>query len=309
MDYPMNNNEEALVSRCGYIALIGIPNAGKSTLLNQMVGAKVSIVSPKVQTTRAIITGICIEDQSQLIFIDTPGIFKADDKRRLERSIVKTAWNGLEGADIIALLIDSRKGICANTEVIIEGLKDVEKPVVVILNKVDVVSKENLLLLAEAINERVQPETIFMISALHNDGVDDIKSYLASRVREGIWMYDEEQISTAPLRFLSAEVTREKLFLKLDKELPYSLSVDVESWKEDEESITIHQIIYVLKESQKGIVLGKRGTMIKQVGQWAREELSEIVEKKVNLFLHVKVKPDWIDNKSIYNDLGIDYAS
>ncbi|MCH2037961.1 MAG: GTPase Era [Rickettsiales bacterium] len=301
-------HEEA-VTRCGYVALIGVPNAGKSTLLNQMVGAKVSIVSPKVQTTRAIITGICIEDQSQLIFIDTPGIFKADDKRRLERSIVKTAWNGLEGADIIALLIDAQKGICANTEVIIDGLKSIGKPVIVILNKVDVVAKNKLLLIAEEIQQKVSPDTIFMISALKNDGVDDVKSYLASRVRPGMWMYDEEQISTAPLRFLSAEITREKLFLKLDKELPYSLSVDVESWQEDEESVTIHQIIYVLKDSQKGIILGKKGSMIKQVGQWAREELSEIVEKKVNLFLHVKVKPDWIDNQSIYTDLGIDYAS
>lgn len=301
-------HEEA-VTRCGYVALIGVPNAGKSTLLNQMVGAKVSIVSPKVQTTRAIITGICIEDQSQLIFIDTPGIFKADDKRRLERSIVKTAWNGLEGADIIALLIDARKGICANTEVIIDGLKAIGKPVIVILNKIDVVAKNQLLLIAEEIQQKVNPQTIFMVSALKNDGVDDMKSYIASQVRPGVWMYDEEQISTAPLRFLSAEITREKLFLKLDKELPYSLSVDVESWHEDEESVTIHQIIYVLKDSQKGIVLGKKGSMIKQVGQWSREELSKIIEKKVNLFLHVKVKPDWIDNQSIYTDLGIDYAS
>lgn len=296
-------------SKCGHVALIGAPNAGKSTLLNQMIGAKVSIVSPKIQTTRAMVTGIYSEENTQLIFIDTPGIFKPDRKRRLERSIVKTAMAGLERAEIIALLVDSRKGICPNTEMILEFLEKTDQPVVVILNKIDVADKNNLLELATLLQKRVDPVHIFMISALKNDGVADIIQFLMDRCQEGEWIYDEDQISTAPIRLLATEITREKIFLNLDQELPYSITVEAESWQEEEDSVTIHQVVYVLKETQKGIVLGKKGAMIKQIGQQARREIAAILEKKVHLYLHVKVKPEWIDSKSFYDDQGIDFAS
>ncbi|MGC1670134.1 MAG: GTPase Era [Pseudolabrys sp.] len=291
---------------CGFVALIGAPNAGKSTLLNGLVGSKVSIISHKVQTTRALIRGIAVEGQSQLIFVDTPGIFSP--RRRLDRAMVTTAWSGAHEADVVGVLIDSRKGLDEEAESILARLGDVKPPKLLILNKVDVVAKEVLLDLAKAANAAAKFEATFMVSALTGDGVADLKVWLAQRVPPGPWLYPPEQMSDAPIRQLAAEITREKLFERLHQELPYHSTVETESWKELRAGdIRIEQTIYVERESQQKIVLGKGGQTIKAIGEAARREIAEIVEAKVHLFLFVKVREGWGEDPERYRAMGLEF--
>ncbi|MFZ0177183.1 MAG: GTPase Era [Pseudolabrys sp.] len=291
---------------CGFVALIGAPNAGKSTLLNGLVGSKVSIISHKVQTTRALIRGITVEGQSQLIFVDTPGIFSP--RRRLDRAMVTTAWSGAHEADLVGVLIDSRKGLDEEAESILARLGDVKPPKLLILNKVDVVAKEALLDLAKAANAAAKFEATFMVSALTGDGVADLKVWLAQRVPPGPWLYPPEQMSDAPIRQLAAEITREKLFERLHQELPYHSTVETESWKELRAGdIRIEQTIYVERESQRKIVLGKGGQTIKAIGEAARREIAEIVEAKVHLFLFVKVREGWGEDPERYRAMGLEF--
>ncbi|MGA8888276.1 MAG: GTPase Era [Pseudolabrys sp.] len=291
---------------CGFVALIGAPNAGKSTLLNGLVGSKVSIISHKVQTTRALIRGITVEGQSQLIFVDTPGIFSP--RRRLDRAMVTTAWSGAHEADLVGVLIDSRKGLDEEAESLIARLGDVKPPKLLILNKVDVVAKEALLDLAKAANAAAKFEATFMVSALTGDGVADLKVWLAQRVPPGPWLYPPEQMSDAPIRQLAAEITREKLFERLHQELPYHSTVETESWKELRAGdIRIEQTIYVERESQRKIVLGKGGQTIKAIGEAARRKIAEIVEAKVHLFLFVKVREGWGEDPERYRAMGLEF--
>jgi GTP-binding protein Era len=291
---------------CGFIALIGAPNAGKSTLLNALVGSKVSIISHKVQTTRALIRGIAVEGQSQLIFVDTPGIFSP--RRRLDRAMVTTAWSGAHEADLVGVLVDSRKGLDEEAEGILGKLGDVRPPKLLILNKVDVVPKEALLELAKAANATAQFEATFMVSALTGDGVVDLKAWLTQRVPPGPWLYPPDQMSDAPLRQLAAEITREKLFERLHQELPYHSTVETEVWKELRAGdIRIEQTIYVERESQRKIVLGKGGQTIKAIGEAARKEIAGIVEAKVHLFLFVKVREGWGEDPERYRAMGLEF--
>jgi GTP-binding protein Era len=293
-------------TRCGFVALIGAPNAGKSTLLNTFVGSKVTIVSHKVQTTRALVRGIALEGGAQLIFVDTPGIFAP--KRRLDRAMVTTAWSGAHDADAVAVLIDARKGLDDEAEAILMGLAEVRQPKLLLLNKIDLVEREKLLALAKAANERVAFAATFMISALTGDGVNDAKRWLAEKMPPGPWLYPPEQMSDAPLRQLAAEITREKLFHRLHQELPYQSTVETESWKELRDgSIRIEQTIYVERESQRKIVLGKGGAAIKKIGAEARKEISEIAEKSVHLFLFVKVREGWGDDPERYRGMGLEF--
>jgi GTP-binding protein Era len=293
-------------TRCGFIALIGAPNAGKSTLLNALVGAKVTIVSRKVQTTRALIRGIAVAGQAQLIFVDTPGIFLP--RRRLDRAMVTTAWGGAHDADLVGVLIDARKGLNEEAEAILSRLAEVRQPKLLILNKVDVVAKETLLALAKAANDKAAFEATFMVSALKGDGVADLKAWLAARVPAGPWLYPPEQMSDAPLRQLAAEITREKLFERLHQELPYHSTVETEVWKELRKGdIRIEQTIYVERESQRKIVLGKGGHTIKAIGEAARKEIAEIAEAKVHLFLFVKVREGWGEDSERYKAMGLEF--
>jgi GTPase len=293
---------------CGFVALIGAPNAGKSTLLNGLVGSKVSIISHKVQTTRALIRGIAVEGQSQLIFVDTPGIFSP--RRRLDRAMVTTAWSGAHEADLVGVLIDSRKGLDEEAEGILARLGDVKPPKLLILNKVDVVAKEALLDLAKAANAAAKFEATFMVSALTGDGVADLKVWLAQRVPPGPWLYPPEQMSDAPIRQLAAEITREKLFERLHQELPYHSTVETESWKELRAGdIRIEQTIYVERESQRKIVLGKGGQTIKAIGSDARREIADAVETKVHLMLFVKVRENWGDDPERYREIGLEFPN
>jgi GTP-binding protein Era len=293
-------------SHCGIVALIGAPNAGKSTLLNALVGAKISIVTPKVQTTRALIRGITVEGVSQLIFVDTPGIFAP--RRRLDRAMIGTAWGSAHDADIVALLIDSRKGLEEDDEAILRGLAGVRATKVLVLNKVDLVGKPKLLALAQALNERVAFAATFMISALSGDGVADLKGWLAAQVPAGPWLYPEDQMSDAPLRQLAAEITREKLYLRLHQELPYRSTVETDVWKELRDgSVRIEQTIYVERESQRKIVLGKGGQTIKAIGALARTDMAEAVEHPVHLFLFVKVREGWGDDPERYREMGLEF--
>jgi GTPase len=293
-------------ARCGFIALIGAPNAGKSTLLNALVGTKVSIVSRKVQTTRALIRGIALEKGSQLIFVDTPGIFAP--RRRLDRAMVNTAWSGAHEADLVGVLIDARAGIDDEAETILATLGEVKPPKVLVLNKIDVVSKETLLALAKDANEKAKFESTFMISALTGDGVGDLKAWLANHVPPGPWLYPEDQISDAPMRQLAAEITREKLFERLHQELPYRSTVETELWKELRGGdIRVEQTIYVERESQRKIVLGKGGQTIKAIGESARKEISEIADAKVHLFLFVKVREGWGEDPERYRAMGLEF--
>jgi len=293
-------------TRCGFIALIGAPNAGKSTLLNALVGSKVSIVSRKVQTTRALIRGIAVEGQAQLIFVDTPGIFSP--RRRLDRAMVTTAWTGAHEADLVGVLIDARNGIEDEAEEILRRLDDVKTPRILILNKIDVVSKEKLLALAKDANTAAKFEATFMVSALTGDGVGDLKTWLAQRVPHGPWLYPADQISGAPMRQLAAEVTREKLFERLHQELPYHSTVETDVWKELRRGdVRIEQTIYVERESQRKIVLGKSGQTIKAIGEAARKEIAEIADAKVHLFLFVKVRENWGDDPERYRAMGLEF--
>ncbi len=292
---------------CGFVALIGAPNAGKSTLLNALVGAKISIVTPKVQTTRALIRGIAIEGAAQLIFVDTPGIFAP--RRRLDRAMVGSAWGSAKEADLVALLIDASKGVQEDDETILRGLADVRAPKVLVLNKVDLVGKPKLLALTQTLNERATFAATFMISARSGDGVTDLKSFLAAHVPPGPWLYPEDQISDAPMRHLAAEITREKLYLRLHQELPYQSTVETEAWTELKDgAVRIEQTIYVERESQRKIVLGKGGQTIKAIGAAARIEIAAAIEHPVHLFLFVKVREGWGDDPERYREMGLEFS-
>ncbi|MDB5523907.1 MAG: era [Rhizobium sp.] len=298
---------ETAATRSGFVALIGATNAGKSTLVNRLVGAKVSIVSHKVQTTRAIIRGIAIHDRTQIVFMDTPGIFKP--RRRLDRAMVTTAWGGAKDADIIMLLIDSERGLKGDASKILEALKDVNQPKVLALNKIDQVKREDLLALAQAANEIVEFDRTFMISATNGSGCEDLMDYVAAALPEGPWYYPEDQISDLPMRQLAAEITREKLFLRLHQELPYASHVETEKWEEMKNgSVRIEQVIYVERDSQKKIALGKNGEAIKAISMASRKEISEILEQPVHLFLFVKVRENWGDDPERFREMGLDYS-
>ena len=294
-------------TRSGFVALIGAPNAGKSTLLNKLVGAKVSIVSHKVQTTRALIRGVAIKDDAQIVFMDTPGIFQP--KRRLDRAMVTAAWGGARDADLVCFLIDARKGIRVEEEAILEQLGSVRQPKWLILNKVDTVEPPKLLELTAELSKRGNFDKTFMISALNGSGCDDLLVALANAMKPGPWFYPEDQISDLPIRSLAAEVTREKLYERLHQELPYASTVETEKWEERKDgSARIEQVIYVERDSQKKIVLGHRGETIKAISTAARKEISELAEQPVHLFLFVKVRKNWGDDPARYREMGLDYS-
>jgi GTP-binding protein Era len=293
-------------TRCGFVALIGAPNAGKSTLTNALVGSKVAIVTPKVQTTRALLRGIVMTGPAQLVLVDTPGIFAP--RRRLDRAMVTTAWGGVSDADIVAVLIDAKTGLDDAADAMLQKLDEVRQPKILIFNKVDLVEKEKLLTLAQAGAARGKFETVFMISAKSGDGVGDVRNWLAEHVPAGPWHYPEDEVSDAPVRQLAAEITREKLYLKLHQELPYQSTVETETWTERKDgSVRIEQTIYVERESQRKIVLGKAGQTIKAIGGASRRELAEILEKPVHLFLFVKVREGWGDDPERYRQMGLEF--
>lgn len=296
---------ETVETRCGFVALIGAPNAGKSTLLNALVGGKVSIVTHKVQTTRALVRGIVAEGQSQIIFVDTPGIFAP--KRRLDRAMVTTAWGGAKDADLVGVLIDSRKGLDDEALKLLEQLGQIKRPVFLVLNKIDLVKREQLLKLAEEANAKSAFVRIFMVSAQNGDGVNDLKTWLAGEMPAGPWLYPEDQMSDLPLRMLAAEITREKLFLRLHEELPYSSTVETEKWEVRKDgSARVEQTIYVERESQKKIVIGKSGETIKAISMSARKEIADVAEQPIHLFLFVKVRENWADDPERYREMGLD---
>jgi GTP-binding protein Era len=293
-------------TRCGFVAMIGAPNAGKSTLTNALVGTKVAIVTPKVQTTRALLRGIVMAGPAQLVLVDTPGIFAP--RRRLDRAMVTTAWGGASDADIVAVLIDAKTGLDAAADAMLQKLGEVRQPKILIFNKVDLVEKEKLLALAQAGAARGTFEAVFMISAKNGDGVADVRAWLAEHVPAGPWHYPEDEVSDAPLRQSAAEITREKLYLKLHQELPYQSTVETETWTERKDgSVRIEQTIYVERESQRKIVLGKAGQTIKAIGEASRRELAGILEKPVHLFLFVKVREGWGDDPERYRQMGLEF--
>lgn len=297
---------EATNTKAGFVALIGAPNAGKSTLLNSLVGSKVSIVSRKVQTTRALVRGIAIEGNAQIVFVDTPGIFKP--KRRLDRAMVTSAWGGAGDADAIALLLDVRKGIDEEAEAILEKLPELKQPKVLILNKIDLIERSKLLEIASKLNEKVPFLLTFMISALKGDGIATLKRQLAELMPEGPWLYPEDQISDAPLRMLAAEITREKIYERLHEELPYQSTVETDQWQQRPDgSVRIEQTVFVERDSQRKIVLGKGGQTIKAIGQAARKEIAEIAEAPVHLFIFVKVRENWSDDPERYREMGLEF--
>ncbi|MBA4490728.1 GTPase Era [Paracoccus sp. S1E-3] len=295
-------------TRAGFVALIGEPNAGKSTLLNRMVGAKVSIVTHKVQTTRARIRGIAMEGDSQIIFVDTPGIFRP--RRRLDRSMVAAAWGGAADADVIVLLIEAHRGLTEGVKGIIAQLARTagDRPVALAINKIDRVKAENLLALSAEMNAAYPFAKTFMISAEKGYGTDDLKEWLAEMVPPGPWLYPEDQIADLPMRMIAAEITREKLTLRLHEELPYQLTVETENWEDRKDgSAKIDQIIYVARDGHKGIVLGHKGEAIRAVGKAAREELSAFLERPVHLFLTVKVRENWLEEAERFREMGLDF--
>lgn len=295
-------------TKSGFVAVLGAPNAGKSTFINRVVGTKVSIVSPKVQTTRTRVLGIMMVDESQLIFIDTPGIF--EPRRRLDRAMVAAAWSGAADADMVVLLVDCKRGFDHDTRNIVENLSKQQRRAALVLNKVDLVKKPELLALAAALNEAGSFTDTYMISALNGDGVDDLISDLAGALPPGPWMFPSDQVSDMPARLLAAEITREQIYLQLRQELPYSTTVETESWEERPDgSVAINQVIYVERDSQKGIVLGKGGAQIKSIGAKARSELEEILEQKVHVMLFVKVREKWSDDPERYRDWGLDFSA
>mgnify|MGYP000771317391 FL=1 len=295
-----------LPTRCGFVALIGAPNAGKSTITNNFVGSKVSIVSPKVQTTRTLVKGIGIYENTQIIFIDTPGIFKP--KRRLDRAMVASSWSGVGDADITVLVVDAKRGFDDETQSIVAKLNKNKIEAVLLLNKIDLIQKEKLLGLSAQINAAGKFKETFMVSALDGECMNDFYKYLADNLPESPWYYDEDQISDMPLKLLAAEIVREKLFLYLHQELPYALTVEPELWERREDgSVRAEITIYVERDSQKIIVLGKGGSMIKRIGQAARTEIEELLEERVHLFLFVKVRENWIDDPARYKDWGLNF--
>jgi GTP-binding protein Era len=298
-------NESEPVSRCGFAAIIGAPNAGKSTLVNRLVGQKIAIVTHKVQTTRARLRGIALEGLSQIVFVDTPGIFAP--RRHLDRAMVEAAWSGAGDADLVILLVDSRAGLNAEVEAILASLDNVSRPPVLALNKVDVVRPETLLALSQRLNERLAFAATFMISALSGSGVEDLRRYAANAMPEGPWLYPDDQIADLPQRLLAAEITREKLTLRLHQELPYALTVETESWAERPDgSVRIDQVIYVEREGQRKIVLGKDGQTIKAIGQAARKEIAEAIGQPVHLFLFVKVRESWASDPERLKMMGLE---
>lgn len=293
-------------TRCGFVALIGAPNVGKSTLVNALVGAKVTIVSRKVQTTRALIRGIVIENNAQIVLVDTPGIFLP--KRRLDRAMVSTAWSGAHDADLVCVLLDAKTGIDEEAEAILAKAASVNHEKILVINKVDLVQREKLLALAQAANERMKFARTFMISAISGDGVDDIRKTLAEMVPAGPFLYPEDQMSDAPMRQLAAEITREKIYQKLHQELPYQSTVETDKWEErKDKSVRIEQTIFVERESQRKIVLGKGGATIKSIGADSRKELMQILDVPVHLFLFVKVRENWGDDPDRYREMGLDF--
>jgi len=296
--------------RCGFVAVIGEPNAGKSTLVNAMAGAKVSIVTHKVQTTRGRIRGIAVEGASQIVFVDTPGLFAP--RRRLDRAMVAAAWSGAEDADLVLLLVEAHRGVTDGVEAILEGLDAhvaKSKPVALVINKVDRVKRERLLALAADLGARRDFARVFMISATTGNGVADLKRWLATSVPEGPWHYPEDQIADAPMRQIAAEITREKLTLRLHQELPYQMTVETEGWDERKDgSVRIDQIVYVARDGHKGMVLGHRGETIRQIGAEARAEIGRLIERPVHLFLIVKVRPGWLDEPERFREMGLDFS-
>lgn len=294
-------------TRAGFVAVIGAPNAGKSTLVNALVGQKVAIVSAKAQTTRARLMGIAIQDQSQILLVDTPGIF--EPRRRLDRAMVAAAWGGAGDADLILLVIDAADGLNREVDRIIENLGHRDHPLWIALNKVDLVKKPNLLTLSVALTEQLNPDKVFMISAAQGDGVPDLKGALAEAMPEGPWLYPEDEVSNATDRMIAAEMTREQIFNQLHQELPYASAIETESWEDRPDGSTvIHQQIFVERDSQKAIVIGKGGSRLRTIGEKARAEISEHLGRKVHLFLHVKVNPRWGEDRSLYEDIGLEWS-
>ena len=295
------------MSRCGLVAVLGAPNAGKSTLVNALVGQKVAIVSPKAQTTRARLMGIALEGEVQILLVDTPGIFAPN--RRLDRAMVKAAWEGAEDADRVVLVIDAAAKLGSRAEQMIEGVEARSEPRILVLNKVDIAKKEDLLILAARLAERLKPEAVFMVSASTGDGVAELKAHLASAMPDGPWHFPEDQLTDVTDRMVAAELTREQLYHQLHAELPYASAVATEKWEDRKDGSTvIHQQIYVERDSQKAIVVGKGGSRLKQIGAAAREAISEHLGRKVHLFLHVKVNPKWGEDRGLYEDIGLDWA-
>jgi GTPase len=296
------------MTRAGFVALIGEPNAGKSTLLNRMVGAKVSIVTHKVQTTRARIRGVAMEGEAQIVFVDTPGLFAP--KRRLDRAMVAAAWGGAADADIVVLLVEAHRGVTDGVARILERLEGIgkDRPVALAINKIDRVQSEVLLGLTKDLNDRFPFAETFMISAEKGYGVQALREWLARALPEGPWLYPEDQIADLPMRMIAAEMTREKLTLRLHQELPYQLTVETENWEERKDgSARIDQVIYVVRDGHKGIVLGNKGETIKAVGQAARAEIEEFLGRKVHLFLQVKVRENWLEEAERYSEMGLDF--
>ena len=296
-------------TRAGFVALIGEPNAGKSTLTNAMVGAKVSIVTHKVQTTRARIRGVAIEGDAQIVFVDTPGLFRP--RRRLDRAMVAAAWGGVADADVVVLMVEAHRGVTEGVSTILEALPDHLNPnqtVALAINKIDRVKSEALLKLTKDLNEAYQFAETFMISAEKGHGVDALRKWLAKSLPEGPWLYPEDQIADLPMRMIAAEMTREKLTLRLHQELPYQLTVETESWEERKDgSARVDQIIYVMRDGHKGIVLGNKGETIKAISQSARAEMAELLGRPVHLFLQVKVRPGWLEEAERYSEIGLDF--
>ncbi|KPQ16369.1 MAG: GTP-binding protein Era [Rhodobacteraceae bacterium HLUCCO18] len=297
-----------MTTRAGFVALIGEPNAGKSTLLNRMVGAKVSIVTHKVQTTRTRIRGVAMEGEAQLVFVDTPGLFRP--RRRLDRAMVAAAWGGAADADVVVLLIEAHRGLTEGVQAILDALgeRTAGRRVALAINKIDRVEAQVLLKLTEVMNAAFPFEKTFMISAEKGYGVDDLRVWLAGAVPEGPWLYPEDQIADLPLRMIAAEMTREKLTLRLHQELPYQLTVETENWEERKDgSVRIDQLIYVARDGHKGIILGHKGETIKSVSKAAREEIAAFLDRPVHLFLQVKVRPNWLEEAERYSEMGLDF--
>ena len=298
-----------MTTRAGFVALIGEPNAGKSTLLNKMVGAKVSIVTHKVQTTRARIRGVAIEGESQIVFVDTPGLFRP--RRRLDRAMVAAAWSGAADADVVLLMIEAHRGVTDGVKAILDGMDDRlgARKVALVINKIDRVEAPVLLSLTKDMNDRYGFVKTFMISAEKGRGVDDLRGWLAGEMPEGPWLYPEDQIADLPMRMIAAEITREKLTLRLHQELPYQLTVETETWEERADgSARIDQVIYVARDGHKGILLGKKGETVKAVGKAAREELEAMLDRRIHLFLQVKVRPNWLEESARYSAMGLDFS-
>jgi GTPase len=302
----MSDPVDQMPRRCGFVALIGAPNAGKSTLLNALVGAKISIVSRKVQTTRTRVRGIAIEGDAQIIFVDTPGIFAP--RRRLDRAMVASAWGGAADADVVALLVDVRKGLDAEVEAILGRLGSALARRVAVLNKIDLIARPKLLELAAALDAKLAFAETFMVSALTGDGIAHLKERLAALMPPGPWLYPEDQISDAPIRALAAEITREKIFDRLHDELPYQTTVETQDWTDKKDgSARVEQTIYVVREAHKKIVIGEKGQTIKAIGMAARKEIEAVAEQKIHLFLFVKVRENWLDDPERYREMGLEF--